>query len=36
MTIKEACDLLKEELLDNEYEYGFGKITIKNNNLSGG
>ena len=23
MTIKEACDLLKEELLDNGYEYGF-------------
>ncbi|MCR4557394.1 MAG: hypothetical protein K5779_06195 [Saccharofermentans sp.] len=23
MTIKEACDLLKDELLDNGYEYGF-------------
>lgn len=23
MTIREACDLLKEELLDNGYEYGF-------------
>ena len=23
MTIKEACDLLNEELLDNGYEYGF-------------
>jgi len=23
MTIKDACDLLKDELLDNGYEYGF-------------
>ena len=23
MTIKEACDLLKDELMDNGYEYGF-------------
>ena len=23
MTINEACNLLKEELLDNGYEYGF-------------
>ena len=26
MTIREACDLLKEELLDNGYEYGLQNV----------